>query len=166
MAIRYLPNEMLKKLVPEKKIKKLVTGKLTLNRAVLSTLSDADFLSKKTLERTALKTIKDYKDKFQEIKAESDDVSIAEAADEAVNNSKLLINRVQNSVVLQIADEIQDQYFGEFYKWLPSDASEPDPLHQLNYGRKFQIGKGEMPGDRYGCRCGMNILVTETKLDL
>lgn len=68
--------------------------------------------------------------------------------------------------MFQVAGEIKDRYEGEFYIWLPSDAEEPDPEHQLNYGKKFQVGEGEMPGDRFGCRCGMEILVPETKLDL
>jgi hypothetical protein len=164
VAIRYLPNEFLKRVAPVKKIEKLISGRLTLNRAVLSFLSDADFISKETVERTALKTIKEYKSKFQDEK--DDGVPTDEALDDALNDKKLLVNRVQNTVVNQIAGEIKDQYSGEFYKWLPSDAEEPDPLHQLKYGKKFQIGKGEMPGDRYGCRCGMQILVSETKLDL
>ncbi len=164
MSIRYLPNEVLKKLAPTKKVEKLVTSRLTLNRAVLSTLSDADFLSSKTIERTALKVIKSYKLRFQD---EKDQGSTPEVAKEdAVNDKKLLVNRVQNEVILNVADEIKDQYRGEFYTWLPSDAEVPDPLHALNYGRKFQIGKGEMPGDRYGCRCGMFIRVPETKLEL
>lgn len=164
MAIRYLPDEMLRKLAPKKKVEKLMTSRLNLNRAVLSTLANADFMSKQTLERTALKTIKQYKAAYKEEKEKGTPAS--EAKEEAINDKKLLVNRVQNSVVYEIAGEIKDQYRGEYYKWLPSDASEPDPLHQLNYGKKFQIGKGEMPGDRYGCRCGMQILVDETKLEL
>jgi hypothetical protein len=76
------------------------------------------------------------------------------------------VARVQNAVVYEIAQDIKDQYRGEFYEWLPSDAETPDPIHQLNYGKKFQMGKGEMPGDRYGCRCGMNVLVSESTLSL
>lgn|SRR5678815_995586 len=162
--IRYHPLDLLRKIAPAKKIEKLCSGRLTLNRAVLSMFSDIDFLSKKTLERTALQTIQEYKEKFQQEK--DDGTPAAEAKDDAVNDKKLLINRVQNSVVKQVAGEIKGQYRGEFYKWLPSDALQPDPLHQLNYGKKFQIGKGEMPGDRDGCRCGMQILVKESKLDL
>lgn len=162
--IKYLPNEMLRKIAPAKKIEKLVSSRLTLNRAVLSFLDSTDFISKKTVERTALNTIKEYKAKYEEEKDSG--TPSDEAKDEATNDNKLLVNRVQNTIVGQIAGEIRDQYSGEYYKWLPSDAIDPDPLHQLNYGRKFQIGKGEMPGDRYGCRCGMQILVDDTKLDL
>jgi len=165
MTIKYDPRELLKKLAPEKKVEKLVTGRLTLNKAVLSILDGgADFISKPTLERTALTVIKGYKEKFDELKDE--DVPEPEAKEQAIADKKLLVNRVQNSVINQVAGEIKDQYRGEYYTWLPSDANEPDPLHQLNYGKKFQIGKGEMPGDRYGCRCGMRILVKESKLEL
>ncbi len=83
-----------------------------------------------------------------------------------MNDKKLLVNRVQNSMVKQIAVSIKEEYLGEFYIWLPSDAMEPDPEHQLKYGKRFQIGKGEMPGDRDGCKCGMDILVKEKELEL
>lgn len=165
MAIKYDPKAFLKKIAPARKVEKLVTKKLTLNKAVLSVLDGgAEFISKPTLERTALTVIRSYREKVQQLI--SDDVPFDEAKEEAMNENKQLVSRVQNSVVKQIAGEIKDQYRGEYYIWLPSDAETPDPLHQLNYGQKFQIGKGEMPGDRDGCRCGMNILVSETELDL
>src|SRR4051812_11054020 len=97
--IKYLPDKMLKKIAPKSKIEKLVTRKLTLNRAVLSFLADTDFLSKETLERTALKTIKEYKAKFRDEKKEG--VPEAEAREDALNDNKLLVNRVQNTVVNQ-----------------------------------------------------------------
>ncbi len=155
--IKYLPTDLLKKIAPAKKIEKLISSRLTINKAALTFIDDLDFMSKKTIERTALKTIKQYKERFKEEPEVKQDV---------LDDKKLLVNRVQNTVVNEIAGEIKDGYRGEYYKWLPSDADVPDPLHQLNYGKKFQIGKGEMPGDRYGCRCGMLILVKESKLDL
>lgn len=162
--IRYHPVDLLRKIAPAKKIEKLVSGRLTPNKAALSFLDDVDFLSKASVERVALKTIKQYREKYEDLK--DDDVPADDAKEEAVNDKKLLVDRVQNNIVNQIAGEIKDQYRGEFYIWTPSDAAEPDPLHQLNYGSRFQIGKGEMPGDRYGCRCGMSILVKESKLEL
>ena len=162
--IKYLPNELLRKVAPVKKVEKLVSSRLTLNKAVLSMFDSIDFLSKRTLESTALKVIKSYKERFNEEVEEGS--SASEAKEEATQDNKLLINRVQNTVVNQVAEEIKDQYRGEYYKWLPSDAEVPDPLHQLKYGKKFQLGKGEMPGERYGCRCGMLILVKESKLEL
>jgi alpha-N-acetylglucosamine transferase len=164
MSIRYHPVDLLKKIAPKKKIDKLVSSKLTLNKAALSFITDIDFLSAKAIERVALKTIKEYKAKYQE--DIQDGASPDAAKEDAVNDNKQLVNRVQNTIVNQVAGEIKDQYLGEYYKWLPSDAETPDPIHQLNYGETFQIGDGEMPGDRIGCRCGMFILVPETKLEL
>jgi hypothetical protein len=162
--IRYHPIDLLKKIAPARKVEKLVSGSLTPNKAALSFISDIDFLDEKAVVRVALKTIKQYKEKYEELK--DDGASATEAKDEATNDNKLLVNRVQNTIVNQVAGEIKDEYSGEYYRWLPSDASEPDPLHQIKYGKKYQIGKGEMPGERWGCRCGMQILVKESKLDL
>ena len=83
-----------------------------------------------------------------------------------LGDKKLMVARVQNAIVQQVSKEIREAYRGEAYKWLPSDAAEPDPIHQLNYGKVFNVGEGEQPGDRFGCRCGMQILVKETKLAL
>lgn len=162
--IRYLPTKILKKIAPEKLVKKLVKGNLTLNRTALTMVTKADFLTKKTMENVALKVLKTYKEKYRAERA--DGVSKTLAIEETVNDKKLMVNRVQNSVIFEVHNEIKDQFLGEFYEWLPSDAEIPDPLHQLNYGETFQVGVGEMPGDRYGCRCGMNILVSENKLEL
>lgn len=164
MTIKYQPNELLRKIAPIKKIERLVTGKLTLNRAVLSFLDDADFIDQDAVEETALRTIKQYKEKYKDER--DDGASVAEAKDEALNDKVLLINRVQNTILSEVSSGIKDAYDGEYYRWTPSDAEVPDPIHQLNYGKKFKIGVGEMPGDRYGCRCGMEILVAESKLEL
>lgn len=131
---------------------------------MLKKLSNVSGIPQKALEDTALKVIKTYKKSYkEEIEAgESESVALADA----INKNKLLNQRIDNMIITDISNTIEAEYFGEFYEWLPSDANEPDPEHQLNYGEVFQIGKGEMPGQRYGCRCGMNILVKETKLDI
>jgi hypothetical protein len=164
VAIRFQPTKMLRKVAPRAKIERLVTKKLTVNRAAMTMLTDSNVLSKKTLEKIAIKVIRQYKEKYAEERSAG--ASIDEASVEAINGKKLMVQRVQNAAVHEISQEIKSQYRGEFYEWLPSDANEPDPLHQLNYGQTFQLGKGEQPGDRYGCRCGMNILVDETRLSL
>jgi hypothetical protein len=120
-------------------------------------VSNADFVSKSRVTETALNAVRQYKKH-----ARTNDVSFKDA----LGNKKLIVSRMQNAIVQQLAQEIRQQYRGETYRWLPSDASEPDPLHQLNYGRIFQVGVGEMPGDRYGCRCAMELLVNETSLKL
>lgn len=157
MAIRYLPNELLKKIAPEKKIERLVSSRATLKQTALSFVDDIDFIDKRALKDVALKTIKGYKARIKE------DASVKS---EILEDPKQLVQRVQNEVVLQVSNGIRDEYAGEKYTWLPSDADEPDPEHQLNYGKVFTIGVGEMPGDRYGCRCGMEILVKEKTLSL
>jgi hypothetical protein len=157
VTIRYEPSALLKKIAPKRKIEKLISRKASLKKAALSFVNDFDFLDKKAIERVALKTIKGYKER---IKADPD------IKTELVADPAQLIQRVQNEVVFQISDEIKGKYSGEFYIWLPSDADEPDPEHQLNYGKKFQIGDGEMPGDRIGFKCGMEILVDDQSLSL
>jgi hypothetical protein len=164
MTIRYLPRKMLRKMVKKRDMKRLVTGNLTLNKTVVRTLEDTGVLTKKILTDVALKVIKGYKKRYkEELKEGTKDWK---AKKEASNNNVLLIQRVENESLQAIANEIKVQYYGEYYEWLPSDSETPDPEHQLNYGKKFKIGKGEMPGERYGCKCGMNILVDETRLNL
>ncbi len=107
--------------------------------------------------KIALKTIKGYRQRVNED---------PELKEEILSDPAQLVQRVQNEVVFQVADEIKSSYGGESYTWLPSDADEPDPEHQLNYGKIFQVGDGEMPGDRYGCKCGMEIHVDESSLSL
>lgn len=162
MAIEYDPSKILKKVASKGRIEKLVSRNLTLNRAAVTTLEDIGVLPKKDIQDVALKVIRNYRDR---VAAEVDD-GTSEA--EAIRNldKSQLVQRVQNAALQEISATIKEGYAGEFYEWLPSDAAVPDPEHQLNYGRKFQIGVGEMPGERFGCRCGMRILVPETKLGL
>lgn len=155
--IIYDPSALLRKIAPGSKIEKLLKSNLSLKRAALSFAEKIDFLDEKAVARVALKTIKGYRERVK------DD---PDARAEILEDPAQLIQRVQNEVITQISGEIRDNYAGEFYVWLPSDAEEPDPEHQLNYGEEFQVGVGEMPGDRIGCRCGMQILVDETRLRL
>lgn len=157
MSIKYEPSKILGKIASKKKVEKLVSKRLSLKRSALAFTEAFDFLDRKAIEKVALKTIKGYK---QRVKDDPD------LKGELVADPRQLVQRVQNEVILQITDEIKERYAGEFYTWLPSDAEEADPEHQLNYGKKFQIGVGEMPGERIGCRCGIEILVDETELDL
>lgn len=157
MTIKYEPSKVLSKIASKKRLQKLVRSNLSLKKSALSFTEEFDFLDKKAIERVALKTIKSYKQRVEED---------PDLKDKLTQDPAQLVQRVQNEVVLQISDEIKGRYHGEFYTWLPSDADEPDPEHQLNYGETFQVGVGEMPGDRFGCRCGMEILVDGNKLDL
>lgn len=121
-------------------------------RIARDVIENTGALDRKSLDNVALKVIKQYKEK--------NNLDAIDLTD------KQAIQRIQNNAVYEIAQGIKENYTGEKYEWLPSDAEEPDPEHQLNYGKIFTIGEGEMPGDRYGCKCGMNILVKESRLTL
>lgn len=157
MAILFDPTQLLKKIAPKRKIERLLTSGFNLKKSALSFVDSVDFISKRNVSSVALKTIKGYKARIEADKKQKSVI---------LDDPKQLIQRVQNEVMFQITAQIKDQYHGEQYEWLPSDADEPDPEHQLNYGKVFTVGDGEMPGERIGCRCGMNILVKQTQLDL
>lgn len=162
MPVTFLPLQIKKKFAPKKTVEKLVSRKLTINRAAVTMLSKSGVLSKKKVEEVAIKVIRSYKETLKE--EIQDGTPRVEALDDALNDKKLMVQRVQNLAVSEVAKEVKKQYRGERYEWLPSSASTPDPLHQLKYGKRFWVGKGEMPGDRYGCQCGMRILVDEDQL--
>lgn len=155
--IKYQPDKLIAKIAPEKKIKKLLRSNIRLKKTALNFVNDIEFLDKKGVMKTALKVIKGYKAR---IKADP------ELEAEILADPKQLIQRVQNEVIFQIAEGIKENYGGRRYTWLPSDADEPRPEHQLNYGMEFVIGEGEMPGDEYGCRCGMEIITEDSSLNL
>jgi len=159
MAIVYDPKQMLRQVAPDSKIKKLVSKRLDFKRAALSFISDVPFIDKKQVLDVTLKTLKSYRERVAMEDAKGLEKELAQSPMQ-------LIQRVQNDVVFQVSQEIRSSYRGEKYEWLPSDAEEPDPEHQLKYGQVFTVGEGEMPGDRFGCRCGMRILVKETELKL
>jgi hypothetical protein len=156
-VVRYDPKTLIRKLAPPSKIKKLMTKGASLKKTALSFLDEADFLDRDDIAETALKVIQSYRKRFKED---------GDLKQEIIASPALLIQRVQNEVISQVKEKIEKRYQGEFYIWLPSNADEPDPEHQLNYGKRFQVGVGEMPGDRYGCQCGMEIIVDDDKLDL
>lgn len=162
--ITYDPKKILKQIAPEAKIKKLLKGNVTLKKTALNFVDAVDFVDRKAVTRVALKTMKAYRDR---IKAAEGDKS--EVKSDIVKDPRLLIQRVQNEVITQISAEIREQYGDDFAEWGPSDAAEPDPEHQANYGKRFKISEGingEIPGERNGCRCSMIILSKDTQLDL
>lgn len=157
MPVNVLPRKLAQKLAPKKTVEKLVRNNLTLNRAAATLLAKSGVLGKKKIEEVAIKVIRQYKETYKE-----DGVTKAEA----MNDKTLMVERVQNVATREITKEVKKVYKGERYIWLPSSSETPDPLHQLNYGKKFWLGKGEAPGDRWGCQCGMRILVDEDELFL
>lgn len=165
MAIVYDPKQMLKNVAPDAKIKRMVSKRLDFKRAALGFIDEIPFIDKKAVANVALKTLKSYRQR-RDAEAAIKKADGQDLEKELVQSPMQLIQRVQNEVIWQVSQEIKSQYNGEQYEWLPSDADEPDPEHQLNYGKIFTIGEGEMPGERIGCKCGMRILVKDSELKL
>ncbi len=165
MAIVYDPKQMLKNVAPDSKIKRLVSRRLDFKRAAMAFIDNISFIDKKAVANVALKTLKSYRQR-RDAEAAIKKADSQALEKELVQSPMQLIQRVQNEVIWQVSQEIKAQYRGEQYEWLPSDADEPDPEHQLNYGKIFTIGEGEMPGERIGCKCGMRILVKDSELKL
>lgn len=165
MAIRYEPKKVLKKMASKKNIENLVTDNLTVNKAVLNSLETSGVLGKKQLQYVGLGVIKEMRERAEKLR---DDTGItkAESREEILENKKQLVQRVQNATVNEITKKVKEKYRGEFYIWLESSAAVPDKKHKRKYGKKFLLGKGEAPGDRHGCRCGMEILVDAKRLSL
>lgn len=159
--IKYDPAAMLRKIAPESKIANALKSSLSVKKTALVNASLFDFLDTDAIASVAIKAAKSYKIRV----AEDPDLK-----DELLDDPALLVQRVQNEVVYQVAQEIKSTYGGQRYTWTPSSADEPSPEHQLNYGKEFILGEGdangEDPGDRYGCQCGMDIHVDDSSLDL
>jgi hypothetical protein len=162
LSILVDPTALLQKIAPKSRLKKLLNQrKMTVKKTALK-LSDELPIDKAKVVDVALKVAKTYQarlDLLDPTDAKAEKLAIAK-------DPKLLVQRVQNALVFEITERVKDNYAGERYRWLPSDAEEQDPEHALNYGKIFVVGDGEMPGERYGCRCGMEILTDETELDL
>ena len=172
MAIVFDPTKMLKKAAPKSKIKRMVTGRFSVKRTILAHLGSDEFpIDKKSVTNVALKTLRGYKERVAKavVDAGFDRKAGSAVKTEILDDPKQLIQRVQNEVVFQVHEQIKQRYAGQQARWLPSDADEPRPEHQANYGKIYIIGEGidgVEPGDEIGCKCGVEILVNETQLAL
>lgn len=119
--------------------------------------------SEKQVQDTVIKVASFYMKKVDELRDEGLPKVKAELL--AKGGEALLQQRIENLVVYSEIQRLKEENKGEFYRWLPSGADEPDPQHQLLYGETFVVGEGDeegnMPGERYGCQCGMEILKSE-----
>jgi len=156
------PNNFLRLVFPKGFFKgKILNSDLELKQIVLQSVLKATSLSKRKVEATAYKVIDNYEKKIQTLK--KDGVRAYKA--QALNNEVLLKDRLENLVLWNEVQHLKEEHEGEFYRWLPSSAEEPDPEHQLLYGKIFKVGEGDkegnMPAERYGCKCGMEILTED-----
>ena len=172
MAIIFDPTKMLRRIAPKAKIKRMVSGRLGLKRSILANIGTDEIpIDNGTLSKVARKTLLGYKERIAAavVQNKFEKAAGTEVKEVILDDPKQLIQRVQNEVVYQVHQGIKDKYAGMRARWLPSDADEPRPEHQANYGKVYIIGEGidgVEPGDEYGCKCGVEILTDETKLDL
>lgn len=174
--IEYRPKELLRRIAPKSKIENMLKGNVTLKKTALNFIDAAaekgiGVIDKASVADVALRTVRAYQERIAKasVDANFDRSAGTQKKDEILDDPRQLIQRVENEVLSQVSAGIKEQYGDEIAEWLPSDAEEPDPEHSLNYGKLFKISEGingEIPGERYGCKCGMNILVKQTKLEL
>ena len=153
MTVIFNPSSLLKKVLP-KSSEDLLTTDVRFKSRLRKSLLKLDYVTAKDLNYTVNNTLKFYKKKMRRLKAEGDRSYKADA----LNDNKLLDARLSDLIVEKASEDIKENYKGSKYVWLPSDAKNPDPHHALNYGKTFTVGRGEQPGERYGCQCGMEIL--------
>jgi hypothetical protein len=110
-VIKYEPSKIVKRFASDKKVKKLITQGASLNKIALQFIADLDFVDSKALRLLVLKTLKEYKKRFEE-----QELTKAEQKKE-LRNPKQLVHRVQNLVVTEVSKEIRSQYKGRWYEW-------------------------------------------------
>lgn len=128
--------------------------KKSIERAIVQSTA----VTGRELKATYKNTIEQYTAKMDLLK----DEGVRAYKREAVNGEALLKNRIAGLVIYNEVQEQKKEHKGKKYRWIPSSAQEPDPEHQLLYGQIFKDGEGDkdgnMPGERYGCQCGIEWL--------
>jgi hypothetical protein len=156
----FYPDKFKKKVLPKGFFKQnLLTKDFSLKKKAMQGLILAN-VGQEQLQETVLKVVNIYQNKVDDLLDEG--LPKAKARLFAKNSEKLLQQRIESLVVYSEVLKIKEESKGKYYKWLPSGASDPDPEHQLLYGKTFLVGEGDdngnMPGERFGCQCGMEIL--------
>lgn len=162
MGQRFDPQTWLKRVFP-KGIEKsgLLNDNLEIKKTYLKALVRATAVSQRKLTQEIYKTVDFYLEKEERLKAQG----VRAFKQEALNGQALLTERIKNFLVYSEVQAQKKAHKGRMYRWLPSSAEEPDPQHQLLYGQVFREGKGDkeghMPGERWGCQCGIEWLDDE-----
>lgn len=159
MGERFIPGRWLEKIFP-KGIEKsgLLSDNLEIKKRYLQALVRATSLSGREITAEVYKTVDFYEQKEATLKA----AGVKAFKQEALNGQELLKARLKNFLVYSEIQRQRKEHKGRMYRWLPSNANEPDPEHQLLYGHIFREGEGDkdgnMPGERWGCQCGIEWL--------
>lgn len=158
MGDKFYPDRFLKQVMPKSFYSQnLVDKDFDLKKNALKAINRARTITGRPIDTTVYNVLSQYEQKYKGLIAEGE--SSTQAFNEAVNNSALLRQRIEQAVVYDEIQNLKTQHAGEFYRWLPSSAANPDPEHQLLYGKIFRVGDGDkngnMPGERSGCQCGI-----------
>lgn len=158
----FKPENFLKLVFPKGFFKgKILTRDFELKKEMMRAIIKATGISKRKVNATVYKVVDFYEKKIQTLKQEG----VRAYKKEALNNEVLLEDRLENLVLYNEVQNLKEEHEGQYYRWLPSSAETPEPTHQLLYGKIFKVGEGDeegnMPSERYGCRCGMEILTKE-----
>lgn len=137
---------------------KILNSEMELKQEMLRALLKSAGVSKRDVSATVYKVVDFYNKKIKELKKEGE----KSYKKKALNGEVLLKNRLENLVLWNEVQNMKKEHEGQFYRWLPSSAKEPDPEHQLLYGKIFKVGEGDkdgnMPSERFGCKCGIEFL--------
>lgn len=162
MGTRFDPADWLARVLPKNFEKSgLLSENLSIKQRYLKALVRATSLSGKEITEEVYKMVDFYEKKEAELKA----AGVRAYKQEALNGQALLKQRIKNMLVFTEVQEQRKAHKGQWYRWLPSNATTPDPEHALLYGKIFREGTGDkqgnMPGERYGCQCGIEWLDSE-----
>lgn len=139
----------------------LLTKKnLSLKKNAMQALILGTQASKRDINKTVAGVVEIYQNKIDDLTDEG--LPKAKASLIAKDKEKLLQQRITSLVLYSEVQAIKKDNEGEKYRWLPSTSETPDPEHQLLYGKIFDVGEGDkegnMPMERWGCNCGMEIV--------
>jgi hypothetical protein len=159
---RFLPENFLDDVLPPKVWKRnFLTGsisELKIRPSIIKTVVTQGIIKKREFLKTVSNVIKTYKVRAHEMERSG----VRAYKTEAINDEVLLKQRVEDSLLYAQMQTEKEDHEGDFYRWLPSDADNPDPEHALLYGKIFKVGDGDkdgnMPMERFGCRCAIEWL--------
>lgn len=157
------PARFLKRVLPKGLEKTgLLKDDLTIKQRYLKALVRASALTGREIKKEVYEAVDFYIAKEEKLRA----AGVRAFKQEALAGQALLTQRIKNMLVYSEVQEQKKAHKGRMYRWLPSSAQEPDPEHQLLYGKIFREGEGDkeghMPGERWGCQCGIEWLDDDT----
>jgi hypothetical protein len=156
----FFPDKWLKQVLPDTVLDSLVTKSGGVKSSAYNVLTRTGIYNKRELKKSLKQLEADYAASIKNAPAEG--MTKGERRAEIYGEPNLLKARMKNLAVYDEVQNLKEKNKGKKYKWLPSSAINADPLHQLLYGKVFDVGEGDndgnMPGERYGCLCGMEIL--------